>query len=281
MEKQRLFRTTDGTEIDLHEYDCVNSTNTLLLGMARDGAPVGTVVWAHKQDSGRGRLGRSFTSPEGGIYISMLVPCPANMEEIGFSLTAKVGVAVKRTINGVCGKECGIKWVNDIVLGHHKVCGILAQMSSAAPDKTVVGIGVNYITKLNDFAPELKGIAGSIYNCSADSSAGKEELAKIPPMETFVLALIENVYALVGPNAGSNASFGSGKVSGKASENWLEEYKSSSTILGNKVKVLQAGTVVAEGTAVSIDDQCHLHVITSDAKEMVLSTGEVSVRNQL
>ena len=256
MEKQRLFKTTNGTEINLHEYDCVNSTNTLLLDMARQGAPVGTVLWAHRQEGGRGRLGRSFTSPEGGVYLSLLVPCPANLEEVGFSLTAKIGVAVKRTIDGVCGKNCGIKWVNDIVLGHRKVCGILAQMCSGVPDKTVVGIGINYTTPPSAFAPELRTIAGSIFD--------ETEVSKAPAMETFVLALIDNIYALVGSSCAGN---------------WLEEYKNSSTILGNKVKVIQAGLTVAEGTAISIDDKCHLHVITEDGKELVLSTGEVSVRN--
>jgi BirA family transcriptional regulator, biotin operon repressor / biotin---[acetyl-CoA-carboxylase] ligase len=258
VEKQKLFKTSDGTEVYLHEYDCVNSTNTLLLSMARQGAPVGTVVWAHTQDGGRGRLGRSFSSPEGGVYLSLLVPCPANLEEVGFALTAKIGVAVKRTIDGVTGKHCGIKWVNDIILEHHKVCGILAQMCSEVPDKTVVGIGINYTTDPSYFAPELRDIAGSI--C--------EFVPELPPMEAFVTALIDNVYALVGPNANT-----------KNNNSWLKEYKSSSTILGNQVKVLQAGTVIAEGTASSIDDQCHLHVITKDGKEMVLSTGEVSVRN--
>ncbi len=275
MEKQRLFKTSDGTEIYLHEYDCVDSTNTLLLSMARQGAPVGTVAWAHTQQGGRGRLGRSFTSPKGGVYISLLVPCPANMEEIGFSLTAKIGVAVKRTIDGVCGKQCGIKWVNDIILGHRKVCGILAQMCSEVPDKTVVGIGINYTTDPSTFTPEIRDLAGAIYD--------KEEVASAPSMESFVSALIDNVYSLVGPNASSSAGQNAGQSAGlnaeKSKSCWLEEYKSSSTILGNKVKVLQAGSVVAEGTAISIDDQCHLHVITSDGKEMVLSTGEVSVRN--
>ncbi len=265
MEKQRLFKTTDGTEIHLHEYDCISSTNALLLNMARDGAPVGTVLWAHRQENGRGRLGRSFTSPKGGIYISLLVPCPTNLEEVGFSLTAKIGVAVKRTIDSVCGKKCGIKWVNDIVLGHRKVCGILAQMCSGVPDKTVVGIGINYTTPPEAFSSELRDVATSIFEDYKEKDSQAKEM--IPSMESFVLALIDNVYALVGANA-------------KGVENWLDEYKNSSTILGNKVKVLQAGSVVAEGTAISIDDQCHLHVITSDGNEMVLSTGEVSVRKQ-
>lgn len=268
--KRRQFKAIDGTEIVLYEYDCVSSTNSLLLSMARAGFPVGTVLWAHRQEGGRGRLGRSFTSPEGGIYISLLVPCPSSLEDVGFSLTAKIGVAVKRTIDGVCGKHCGIKWVNDVVLGHRKVCGILAQMCSGVPDKTVVGIGINYTTAPSAFAPELREIAGSIFE--------EDEIDKAPAMESFVLALINNVYALVGPG-GASAGGCSENSKENLAENWLEEYKSSSTILGNKVKVIQAGSVVAEGTAISIDDQCHLHVITSDGNEMVLSTGEVSVRS--
>ncbi|MBR0520075.1 MAG: hypothetical protein IJJ95_01905, partial [Spirochaetales bacterium] len=81
-------------EIKVFEYQEIDSTNRLLLDMAKEGAPCGTVVLAHRQSSGRGRLGRSFSSPEGGVYISMLVPVHRN----GFSLTAKAGVAVKRTI---------------------------------------------------------------------------------------------------------------------------------------------------------------------------------------
>ena len=63
-------------------------------------------------------------------------------------------------------------------------------------------------------------------------------------------------------------------------ENWLEEYKSSSTILGKEVLILQAGNVTGSGTATEIDDNCFLHVVGEDGKEMILSTGEVSIRNR-
>ncbi len=230
-------------------FDCVDSTNRILIDMARDGAPAGTTVWARRQTGGRGRLGRSFASPSGGIYISFLLPLPENPLEVGFSLTAMSGIAVKRTINEICHRDCGIKWVNDIILDGKKVCGILAQV---AADKVVVGIGINYCTPASEFSPEVREIATSIY----------QDQKVAPPMETFVEALVRNIYTIC---------FG-------MDENWLVEYKGSSTIVGNKVQIIQAGKVTGTGTAVSIDDACFLHVIGDDGKETVLSTGEVSIR---
>lgn len=280
-----VYEVPQNLAIELHELECTGSTNALLLEMARGGAPVGTVVWAHRQEEGRGRLGRSFSSPVGGIYISMLVPCPKDPKDIGFALTAKAGVAVKRAIRDVCGVECGIKWVNDIVLDGLKVCGILAQMvAREGGNVVVVGIGVNYATPLSCFGEDLRGIVGSLYDM--DESDAKD----VPPMRSFVMSLVANLYGLVCgrecdvvgfTTCGTNSDTASGGVAnGKNCAKWLCEYKGSSTILGNEVKIIQAGAVVGEGRAVLIDDDCHLHVLCDDGHETVLSTGEVSVRKR-
>lgn len=280
-----MYEVPNGFAIELHELDCTDSTNALLLEMARGGAPIGTVVWAHRQEGGRGRLGRSFSSPVGGIYISMLVPCPKDPKDIGFTLTAKAGVAVKRAIRDVCGVECGIKWVNDIVVGGLKVCGILAQMVAREEGNVVVvGIGVNYSTPLSCFGEDLRGIVGSLYD------ADRVDAKDVPPMRSFVMSLVANLYGLVCgrecnvvgfTTCGTNSDTASGGVAnGKNCAKWLCEYKGSSTILGNEVKIIQAGAVVGEGRAVLIDDDCHLHVLCDDGHETVLSTGEVSVRKR-
>ncbi|HAN43745.1 MAG TPA: biotin--[acetyl-CoA-carboxylase] ligase [Sphaerochaeta sp.] len=247
MEKKTRHDIPGCDPVVLYEYECTDSTNRVLLDMAREGCPSGTVVWAHRQESGRGRLGRSFSSPEGGIYISLLLP----LEKDGICLTAMTGVAVKRTISEVCNKDCGIKWVNDIIYKGKKVCGILAQATSG---KVVMGIGINYTTDMLQLPEDVREIATSLYSSAADA----------PPMEVFVNRLVYNIYSLY---------YG-------RDENWLEDYKSSSTIVGNKVKIMQAGKVTGEGTAVSIDDSCFLHVVDMDGKETVLSTGEVSIRIQ-
>lgn len=237
-------------EINIHEFEQVDSTNRVLMDMAKEGAEVGTVVWARRQSTGRGRLGRSFQSPEGGVYMSLLLPLEADSQKSSFFLTAMAGVAVKRTIYQVCNRKCGIKWVNDIILDGKKVCGILAQ---GASDKVVMGIGVNYTTDTSSFPPDVRDIACSIY----------EDPRKAPPMETFVSALAANVY----------------DICLSEDKTWLDEYKSSSTIVGNKVQIIQAGKITGSGKAVSIDDNCFLHIIDDAGKEIVLSTGEVSVRN--
>lgn len=237
-------------EIRIHEFDQVDSTNRVLMDMAKDGAQIGTVVWARRQSTGRGRLGRSFQSPEGGVYVSLLLPLGPDSHKTGFSLTAMAGVAVKRTISQVCNQKCGIKWVNDIILNGKKVCGILAQ---GCGDKVVLGIGVNYTTSLTAFDSDVRDIACSIY----------ENPLQAPPIEAFVSKLVANVY----------------DICLSEDKTWLEEYKSSSTIVGNKVQIIQAGKITGSGRAVLIDDSCFLHIIDDDGKEIVLSTGEVSVRN--
>ena len=235
--------------IDLHEYDTLDSTNRLLLDMAKEGAPAGTAVWAHEQTGGRGRLGRSFSSPKGGIYVSILVPLNSGSGS-GIRITAMAGVATMRTVFQVCNKKCAINWVNDLIYDGRKVCGILAQGYSG---KAVVGIGINYRTDLSSLPEDLRTTASVLY--------GPEEEA--PDERSFVESLLNNVYDLCT----------------KGDENWLEEYKASSTILGKEVLILQAGSVVGEGVAVRIDDDCHLHVAV-DGKEMILATGEVSIRNR-
>ena len=236
--------------IRLHEYDSLDSTNRLLMDMAKEGAPAGTAVWAHSQTGGRGRLGRSFSSPEGGIYVSILLPLAAETDS-GIKVTAMAGVAVMRTIIQLCNKKCAIKWVNDIIYNDRKVCGILAQ---GCGDKAVVGIGINYRTDLDKLPEDVRTLASGLYNPEEDA----------PDERVFVEALLENVW----------------KLCTQGDENWLGEYKGSSTILGKEVLIMQAGRVTGSGVASEIDDNCFLHVVGSDGKEVILSTGEVSIRNR-
>ena len=237
--------------IVLHEFETLDSTNRLLLEMAASGSPCGTAVLARRQTGGRGRLGRSFSSPEGGIYVSILVPLSGPEENTsGIFVTAKAGVAVRRTVKEVCGKDCSIKWVNDIIYEGKKVCGILAQ---GCGDKAVVGIGINYRTDMTLLPPDVQAIASSLY--------GPQE--KAPSAREFTERLLDNVWAL---------------CAGKEDENWLAEYKSSSTIVGKKVKIIQAGSVTGTGIATGIDGFCRLHVTDDTGRETVLSTGEVTIR---
>lgn len=113
----------------------VSSTNTYLKELARHGAPHGTVVLADHQTDGRGRRGRSFSSPEGGLYLSVLLRQAPDLR-----LTPMAAEAARRAIREASGLESRIKWINDLVYGGKKLCGILTELCG---DAVVIGIGIN------------------------------------------------------------------------------------------------------------------------------------------
>ena len=102
-------------------------------------------VVAAKQEGGRGRLGRSFFSPEGGVYMSLVISGSSVSAPDMITTAASLGTA--RAIEALTGIECSIKWVNDIYIRGRKAVGILTEgivnMEEGGLDKAIIGIGVN------------------------------------------------------------------------------------------------------------------------------------------
>ena len=142
--------------------DTADSTNSMLRELARAGAEEGTTLIALRQTAGRGRQGRSFCSPPGGLYLSLLIT-PAQLSRPA-AITARAGVAAAEAVEAVCGLSCGIKWVNDLVYRERKVCGILAEGLSGLPggSRVVLGLGLNVHTPRASFPPELRDTAASL-----------------------------------------------------------------------------------------------------------------------
>ena len=140
------------------------STNADAAALADAGAAEGCVVVADQQTAGRGRLGRSWSSPAGsGIYASVLF---RPEREVARMLTIAAGVAVAETIETVAGISPVLKWPNDVYLGGgpqsgRKVAGILAEAGvSRGRTWVVVGFGINVLPA--SFAPELAARATSL-----------------------------------------------------------------------------------------------------------------------
>ncbi len=127
----------------LHVLRTVDSTNRVARELGLAGTPDGTTVLAEEQTAGRGRRGRSFASPRGGVYLSTVLRPALAPAEAG-RLTLAASLAVCRTLE-VLGLEPRIKWPNDVLLPAGKVCGILLEMVARedAVDFVVVGIGLN------------------------------------------------------------------------------------------------------------------------------------------
>jgi BirA family biotin operon repressor/biotin-[acetyl-CoA-carboxylase] ligase len=127
----------------LRWYERVGSTNDIAMAAAELGAPEGLVVAANTQSAGRGRAGRSWSSPAGaGLYVSVLLRPTRQTVPL---LTIAGGVAITEGIHAATGLDATVKWPNDVNVGSRKLAGILAEAGSAAGrvDHVVLGFGIN------------------------------------------------------------------------------------------------------------------------------------------
>ncbi len=144
---------------DIVSVPVTDSTNNDLKSIIKNSEfPVFSVVTAKRQLSGRGRLGRSFLSPEGGLYFSVSYPLTGKENNIPF-LTLLAGLAVNEAIRELTGTHTQIKWPNDIYLNNKKLGGILTELITFRGLTAVVGIGINLTEKA--FPEEIREIATS------------------------------------------------------------------------------------------------------------------------
>lgn len=234
----------------------VDSTNNYLKKLAENGERENTVVIAECQSSGKGRLGRSFFSPKSGLYMSILLR-PTFSAEKSLFITAAAAVAVSDAIEEISGKKTGIKWVNDVFIGNKKVCGILTE---AAVDfetgglyYAIPGIGVNIYHPADGFPPEIRDIAGAVFDTEPDEKDLKQKLAA---------AIINNFFDI---------------YNNIESSDFMQKYKQKSCILGKEIFVLRNETKT-KATVLDIDEKAGLVVKYENGEVETLSSGEVSIR---
>lgn len=153
---------TDWVAKEVLYFDTIDSTNTKAQELAEKGYPSGTLVVADKQESGKGRRGRSWVSPSGtGIFMTLMIKPDINPNNASM-LTLIAALAVAKAITSVTGEEAMIKWPNDIVVNGKKVCGILTEMNAQFDyiNHIVVGIGINVHNE--SFPEEISQMASSL-----------------------------------------------------------------------------------------------------------------------
>ena len=247
------------------------STNTLLKEMATSGEHEGTLLTADTQSAGRGRLDRSFHSPESGLYMSLLLrPYEQGISlhaENSLNITTAAAVSVCRAIESVCGRSCGIKWVNDIYSEGKKLCGILTEGSlvqnSYDLDYAILGIGVNIEEPKNGFPPEIAGIAGAIYKY------GEKSPEDILETRAYLAAEIINNFSKVYTES----------ICGKTptDEAFINEYRSRSVLNGKRIEIIRGNDSVG-GRAIEVNPDCSLAVETDSGEKLSLTYGEVRIK---
>jgi BirA family biotin operon repressor/biotin-[acetyl-CoA-carboxylase] ligase len=129
----------------IHWHECLPSTMDEAHRLAMAGAAHGTAVAARRQDAGRGRRGRAWASPEGGLWLSVICrpPDPAGAG----CLSLRAGLALVETLERILPDIRGLqlKWPNDVLLDGRKLAGLLceARWESTEPAYIVAGIGLN------------------------------------------------------------------------------------------------------------------------------------------
>ena len=242
----------------LYWYDTIDSTNTRAKQLAKEGAPHGTVLIAGSQTGGRGRMGRSFSSPGGmGVYLSVILRPHCTPGQL-MHLTCAAAVASCKAVEAASGVLPDIKWTNDLVCGKKKLGGILTELSldsaTGLVDHAIVGIGINCCQKKEDFPVELQDMATSIFQLT-ETPCSPARLAA---------ALTEALYEM------DRQLFTEKKQ-------LMDMYCSRCITLGKDI-VLVRGEETVYGTALDLDEDGGLLVRFADGSKKTVSCGEVSVR---
>ena len=220
-------------------------------------APEGLVIATSHQSAGRGRLGRSFFSPENtGLYFSLLLRPQMAISDSVFITTAAAS-ALCFAIEESFGIKPEIKWVNDLYYRGKKICGILTEanldLATGALDYVILGVGVNLYPPSGGFPEEIRSIAGSLLDF--ERSGGRNLL-----LGRF-LSHFWRLYK------------GSDKCE------IAELYRKYNFTVGKKISVI-SGDSIRPALALSISDDCSLEVLFEDSGETAyLSSGEISIRH--
>ncbi len=236
-------------------FDSIDSTNSYAKKEANK-LKDGTVILSEEQLLGRGRRGRSWSSPKGtGIWMSLVLK-PNIPPTEGVKMTQIAAAAVCKAIRELTGLNALIKWPNDIVINGKKICGILTEMAGELNEVNyiIVGIGINVNT--DGFACELKEKATSLF-----IEGGK----KIDRRE-LVVNILKNFEALYNIY-----------IKDLDLDETLVIVKNYSAILGKEIKIIQ-GNLEKKARAIDINNEGLLLVQMDDGNKELISSGEVSIR---
>ena len=228
----------------VYAFQRVKSTMELAHALAAHGVPEGTLVFAAHQEEGRGRLGRTWASPTGGIYLSVILRPSRPATDIP-QLSLVAGLAAAEAIRELAGLFPSIRWPNDVLLHEKKVGGILVEAKDGA---VVVGVGMNVSARLTDL-PET---ATTLAVCGADCDPYR--------LTGELCRRLESWY-----HVWSAKGFGPIRESLRP---WIG-------LFGHPVH-LTAGSTEFEGTATDLDEQGRLVVRLDSGIQKAFEMGEVT-----
>ena len=231
----------------------VFSTNSIAKFLANHGTKEGTVLISEIQTNARGRSGKKWEAPEGGVWMSLLLRPHIPPARIGL-ITLTTGVAIAKTIKTL-GLDAKIKWPNDVLIHGDKISGVLTEVNATLNeiDWIVVGIGIDSNFKLDALSEDVRN--------------GTTTLTEELPSDTDANSLIakflnefEEVYDL----------YKEGEV-----ETILTDWRSLSDTIGKYVNITQTGGKITQGYVVGINHEGSLIIERQDGTLEKIISGEL------
>jgi BirA family biotin operon repressor/biotin-[acetyl-CoA-carboxylase] ligase len=240
---------------DIKYYSTLSSTNEEARRLADLGAIEGTVVLAETQTGGRGRRGRAWESPAGGIWFTILLR-PRITPALAPLITLISGISGVNTISKIANLNSTLKWPNDIRINGKKVCGILTELTTEQDmvSYILVGLGFNVNNKVSDFPIELSDKATTL----------SEELNHELDRNLFTRDFFEEF---------ENLYFNFVQNPDKYLSEILEEWRKVSDTLGRNVKIETISGVI-NGIAIDISPEGALILKKETGEELKIIAGD-------
>ena len=244
------------TEVMGKEILCfrkVFSTNSIAKFLANHSAEEGTVLVSEIQTNARGRLGKKWEAPDGGVWMSMILRPNVPPARIGL-ITLATGVAIAKSIRSL-GLDAKIKWPNDVLIHGDKMSGVLTEVNATFNeiDWVVVGIGIDSNIKLEDFSEDIR---------SGTTTLTEELPTQIDENDLIAIFLneFEKVYNL----------YKDGEI-----EAILKDWRDLSDTIGKYVNISQTGGKITQGYVVGINNEGSLIIERQDGTLEKIISGEL------
>jgi len=256
------WEISDGLETKLfgkriYYFDTINSTQNFAIELASRPQENGTIVIAEKQTQGRGRLSRKWTSPSGGIWMSVIL---RPKFEVSTSTLFPIisSLALSLAIEKVLKIKTQIKWPNDLTIDDKKVAGILvdASVESGKINYLILGVGINFKFDVKEVEKTIKN-TGNYYGVA--TLVNKNNKTNPVKLVQALLLELERLYNLF--------LYGN-------SEYIIKQWTKRSSTIGKTVSVVSSAGPI-HGRAVKIDKDGAL-VISSKAKNQRVLVGDLS-----
>jgi len=237
-------------------FDSLDSTQKQALKIAGDPANNGTVIVAAKQTGGRGRSGRKWISPKGGIWISIILK-----PKFDISITTLFPIASALALSIAIEKTFSIKpelkWPNDLTVKGKKVAGMLvdASLESNKIENLILGVGINFDINVNQIEKLLKGTP-NFYGV-ASLKGGKQDVRPVQLVQTFFFEL-EKIYK---------------SLNAKQTKKIISEWTSRSSTIGKEVEIDTIDGKI-KGKAIRIDEDGTL-IISENNKSHKVIAGDI------